>query len=880
MTEQSCRLLRSVIVSFLWLFLVALHVNLSAQDRFLENGQPTLSGIDAGFFPDSPTRAKIDLAGEWSYSFDGETWRSVKVPSSMDFEGKVLFRRKFSMSEALLEKSAFKLVAFGINNEAEITINDVFVGKHSGAYTSFSFDVPDGALQLGAENVVQVAVQNKLLGRGTLPLRKHIWGWRNYGGITRDIFFVATPKFWVDDVRLRPTIDATSKQGAVDVSITLSNRLLAGLLIDSTSKKAKSASFALQVSLHEKMSDAVVAQSVLVPVAPESNKDLIQQVSLMANSVRPWSAENPDLYVVRVSLGATEPRQKNLSVIDVISVVTGFVQTTTDQQALFVNGVKTPLKGVTWHEDHPLYGGSLTYEQMEKDVVLLKSLGANAVRFEFHPPHPYMINLCNRYGLYAMVELPVVGAPGELLADENFRSSIESYAREMVGRDRASPSVIGWGVGSQLDVADVRTQEFVRTMTSFLKSQDARFVYVGTSMLMRDVASREADALIAAFYPTDLKSFRKQVQDWKKNHDRSPLVFAMYGKEVDHFNRNGRSDPMSQEAQAQFHLQYYGAIKELGLSGSFISAIADWRGDRPLMGLRQPDAFLHPVGLVSYPREKRLAYEVVRALYNDEKVNAIPIGAYRSAFPVAHVLSGLFVIVLVGYFYGYNRRFSDAVRRSLTRSYNFFADLRDYRTVAVMHTMLLVFSVSLTLAVILSSVLYHFRLDRFSDFLLTFFLPWDGLKEFVIRATWNPTLGIVSFTAMFFLLFVAVAAVIKLTSVVIRTRIHWFHAFAVLSWGALPIVFLSPLAMSLFKILENQLYVIPSLVVVAFFGVWTLLRVLNGASVVYDARPAKTYLVGLIVVIVLCGSLYLYYDGAYALSSYVRMIVHVLRSSA
>ena len=75
----------------------------------------------------------------------------------------------------------------------------------------------------------------------------------------------------------------------------------------------------------------------------------------------------------------------------------------------------------------------------------------------------------------------------------------------------------------------------------------------------------------------------------EKNHPSQPLVVLSYGKEVEQNNRNGYSDPMSQEAQARFFIQYYAALKEANTAGSFVSALTDWRGDRPLLNFRFGD---------------------------------------------------------------------------------------------------------------------------------------------------------------------------------------------------------------------------------------------------------------------------------------------------
>ena len=97
---------------------------------------------------------------------------------------------------------------------------------------------------------------------------------------------------------------------------------------------------------------------------------------------------------------------------------------------------------------------------MEKDVVLIKSLGANAVRFAFHPPHPYMLNLCSRYGLLAIEECPVWNVPAEILDEEAFQSMAEIQTREMVERDCGYPCILAWGIGNQFDSADEQALGF------------------------------------------------------------------------------------------------------------------------------------------------------------------------------------------------------------------------------------------------------------------------------------------------------------------------------------------------------------------------------------------------------------------------------------
>ncbi|HLF20769.1 MAG TPA: glycoside hydrolase family 2 TIM barrel-domain containing protein, partial [Bacteroidota bacterium] len=837
---------------------------------------PTLRGTDVGVHLDSPTRRKIDLAGKWSYALDNEKWNDIRVPSSFDYEGQIVFQRKISVEDALLSDFAFKFVALGINNDAEVYINDIFVGKHTGGYTTVEFDVPDNVLQLGSENVIKIIVSNELSARTTLPVRKQIWGWKNYGGILRDVYLLATPKLWVESINVSANLNGEFKQGTFKVGATISNRNFARLTNDSTNTKFKPVSFSFSLEVQEKLSEAVIAQSVPVPLVLEPNRDHEVQTSVVISAPRLWSPEAPELYIIRAVITATEGKQR--SVIDQLARNTGFRRLELNKADIIVNGTKRALKGVVWDEDSPDHGGSLTYEQMEKDIALIKTLGANAVRFAFHPPHPYLLNLCARYGLFALTEAPVWNVAADVLSDETFQTLTENLLREMVREFHDNPALIAWGIGSDFDSADPRSILYVNRITKFVKTLDDRPVYFGSRMIKNDLCTSGVDIAAVNLPYQDLKGFKQTLEDWKQKHPDKPVVVLSYGKEVEHENKNGWSDPMSQEHQARFFLQYYGVMKEVGMAGTFISSFADWRGDRPILTVNSSDSYLHPLGLMSYAREKRLSYEMVKVLYSEEKTSAIPVGNHRSTFPVAHVFSGLFVIIIGGYQYAYNRRFGEAVRRAFLRSYNFYADLRDMRAASVLHTLTLGTLISVTLAVMISSILYHYRSDKMFDYALTYVVVSDALKEQLIYATWNPFSGIIGFSVVFFLAFWMLALLVKLCSLFVRAKIRWFHAYSVPVWGALPIIFLSPVAMSLFKVMENPIYVVPSLILIVVFFLWAAARVFTGISVIYDISPAKSYMGGIFVCGLLIGALYFYYDSAFAIGSYVKFAMNVARS--
>ena len=835
-------------------------------------GGPTQIGLDIGYNNDTPTRTKIDLSGAWQLSYDHEQWRDVIIPSSIDFEGWTVLKRDIALGERAIHSSVFKIVALGINYDCEIFINDILIGKHSGGYTSFELEIPEGVLHSGGDNRLQIFAQNRLDIRTTVPPCTQVSGWKNFNGIIRDIYLLATPKLWMNTVNVHTFLNEEMTQGTIHAKTVLRSRDFF-TAPDSTEKKEGSLTYELTAEVYNRFSDALVAQAVSQPIDLHADGEATMDLSIAVDAPKLWSPETPELYQVKLNIEAHEGNQKTL--VDQYIQNVGFVNVLLKKGIIIINGAPTIIKGIVWHEDSPQQGVSLTHEQMEKDVIAIKSLGANAVRCAFHPPHPYFLSLCNRYGLFILEEIPVWNATGDVLAEGQYLARAQDQAVEMVDRDEANPCILAWGIGDQFDSADKRVQGFVQSMAAVIRQNDERPVYFGSIMARNDMCAGDVDLAALTLPRVEIKDFRILLTEWKKAHPAQPAILLGYGTEVDQRNHNGYSDPMSQEAQARFFLQYYSAVKDAGIAGSFIDAYNDWRGSRPLLTVSQPDPYIYPYGLVNEQREKRLAFETVHALYSNEKISPLPIGSYHSSLPFVHIFAGFFVILFVGYQFSYNRRFGEALQRSLFRLHNFFVDLRDLHSVSIMHTLSLALAISVSLAILFSSVFYHYHSNWLFDYILSFFIIYDPFKEYLIHIVWNPLLGIVSITAFFFTAGCLVSFLLKLLALLIRFRISWFDLYSMMTWGSAPLIFLSPLAMCLFKVMQTPAYVLPSFGIVLVFFVWTLIRLLKGISVIFDIRPLKAYIGGAVIIILIAGGIYLYYDTLYGLGSYIKFIVHL-----
>ena len=854
-----------------YLFLLFLYHCVNAEPEVLFNPYDGSTGGVYGAYSQTTARKKIDLAGVWQYSLGSEEkWQDVSVPSSIDYVGESTFRRKFTIDSITLSASSIKLVAYGINNECEVLINDIYVGKHTGGFSVFEIPIPDGILHSDSANEIQIKINNKLKYKETIPPRTQIWGWKNYHGIVRDIFFLVCPKIQLDDISIRTRLSLQMQQGEAVIKGNICHPLRSADLNENPNL------YNIAIEIVDGNNGAIVASSLSTPFKINQNAAEPFSLSAVLNAPKYWSPENPALYKIIVTLYQTSGKQRIL--VDQYIRNVGFVSVVSKGGKLEVNGTQTLLKGIVWHEDGSEFGASLSYEQMEKDIAMIKSLGANAIRCAFHPPHPYIIDLCNRYGLFVLVELPVWGATGEELAQKSFQTQAESMAYEMIRYAGTASSVLAWGIGTCFDSADPEARDYVQSMVQYIHTLDDRPVYYGTACIKNDLCARDAPCVGLFPLTGDSKEFRQAIDVWRRSHPNEMCFVLGYGKEVLHDNRNGYSDPFSQQAQARFFIQHYTAIKEASIAGGFIDAFADWRGDRPILTVPIEQPTLYPRGLVNSQRQKRIAFDVVRALYSNDKINPIPIGKYKSTLPVVHLGIGFFLVALGGYLLTYNRRFGESFRRAFFRSYNFFEDVKENRAASSLHTIITLLFLALVLALLTSGILYYYRTNVLFDCFLTALFPMSGVKEIIIFAAWHPLSGILILAGgnLIFLLVSLVLA--KIITAILGKRFFWKRTIMVVTWGSAPILLLLPIAMVIFKMLNEAVYAIPAFVCIGVIILWSLLRILSGIAITYETKRATVFFCGILIACVLIGGIYVYYDQTMGFGAFTVYLYHLVQS--
>ena len=321
------------------------------------------------------------LNGSWEYRIGKGEWRERQVPFSALAVGHSECRRTFD-----LEQTAPRtfLRFDGITYAAQVSLNGTWLGK-MGPYCEYEFEITDCVRPTGNELLVEL--------EDIAPAFGPTEGWQNYGGITRPVQLIYRNEHYIENVFF-----VGHASGEYTITMQGEGRWrisLGGQTVETDEKE-----FAGRV-----------------------------------DGARCWSPDEPNLYDLKVELLDGE------RVMDTYEAKVGFRDFTCDEHELYLNGQPIFLRGVCKHEMIGDSGHTLTYEQIEEDLMKIKATGCNYVRLVHYPHDKRTLEITDRIGLMTSEE------PGLWWSDtanpEVAQGSIE-VLRRTIKRDRNHASIVFW----------------------------------------------------------------------------------------------------------------------------------------------------------------------------------------------------------------------------------------------------------------------------------------------------------------------------------------------------------------------------------------------------------------------------------------------------
>lgn len=187
-----------------------------------------------------------------------------------------------------------------------------------------------------------------------------------------------------------------------------------------------------------------------------------EELTLTLTSPHRWSADDPYLYTLRLSLASG----------DAIEMRTGLRDVRFDRdRGLLINGESVTLRGVCLHQDLGALGIAQSPEMWRDRLWQLKKLGVNALRLAHHVYSREMLDLCDEMGFYVYSECFDKWHSG--LYGRYFDEDWAHDLSAMILRNRNRPCILIWGVGNEVEnQGQMSMLETLRMLTDKARALD------------------------------------------------------------------------------------------------------------------------------------------------------------------------------------------------------------------------------------------------------------------------------------------------------------------------------------------------------------------------------------------------------------------------
>ena len=401
--------------------------------------------------------------------FDDSEWRHLNLPHdwaiegpfNIDYNGSTgklpywgirWYRKTLELSQDDAGKQIY-LDIDGAMSYASVWCNGQYVGGWPYGYASFRLDLTP-YIKAGQKNVLAIRLDNP----------DDTSRWYPGSGIYRNVWLVKTSPVHVEQwgtfVRNQ---QVDSEIAVMEMGVNIENHA------------GKDVQVKLQTSVYLQGKDGrpvgeEVTQSMTKDIAIKKDSWSSARFQFKVDKPKLWDIDTPNCYVAvsRVFMDGKE----------MDGYETSFGIRTIEfnhDQGFMLNGQKVAIKGVCMHHDLGALGAAFNEVAAERQLRIMKEMGANAIRTSHNPPAPELVALCDRMGLMMQLELADTWQKGKRKNDYNllFDDWSEADMRSLVRHYRNHPSVIMWSIGNEMP--DQTTDQGViiaRNLTAYCHDED------------------------------------------------------------------------------------------------------------------------------------------------------------------------------------------------------------------------------------------------------------------------------------------------------------------------------------------------------------------------------------------------------------------------
>ena len=386
----------------------------------------------------------------WSFTGCDGNRQTVNLPHTWNgkdgqdggndyYRGTCAYDNTFAKPKFDEETERVYLQFHGVNASAKVILNEREVKEHHGGYSTFRVDVTD---ELEEENQIVVEVDNSANDR-VYPQKADF---TFYGGIYRDIEFLIVNKEHFDlDYYGGPGLKYITEVSGKDADINVTTFV---------NKQAKASDVKVVVELLDAEGNVVAEEEGT-------------EVTLHVPKVHLWDGlEDPYLYQIKATMF------KSGKEVDEITCNCG-VRTFEfrPEDGFHLNGRAYPLHGVSRHQDFRDLGNAITTEHHDRDMELIREVGANTIRLAHYQHDQYFYDLCDKVGMIVWAEIPYISEHMPKGRENTF-----SQMKELIVQNYNHPSIVTWGISNEITISGRRYKKDMldnhRALQKLVKEMD------------------------------------------------------------------------------------------------------------------------------------------------------------------------------------------------------------------------------------------------------------------------------------------------------------------------------------------------------------------------------------------------------------------------
>ena len=367
-----------------------------------------------------------------------QDWQSVDLPHTWNAvdgndgngaydRGNYWYAKSFETPKQPLAGGRTFVEILAANSEATVYVNGQKVIYHEGGYSIFRADITDYCKEEG-ENLLVVECSN-IANDFVYPQHADF---TFYGGLYRGVNLISVPNAHFD----------LEYYGGPGIMVTPKPTECGGATfeIESFVKNADE-NFTVQYSIFDED-----GEEVAYAVRPAD----ATKTTIFVPDANLWDFDEPYLYTVVAEL------QRRNETYDDIEVRVGVRSFSCDpQKGFIINGVETPLRGVSRHQDQMYIGNALTEDDHYDDACLIKELGANTIRLAHYQHSQEFYDACDELGFAIWAEIPFISVMSK--NPKAHQNCIEQM-KELIVQNYNHPSIMFWGVSNEILIGGISEQ--------------------------------------------------------------------------------------------------------------------------------------------------------------------------------------------------------------------------------------------------------------------------------------------------------------------------------------------------------------------------------------------------------------------------------------